>query len=259
VSEGHSSVLRDWLRDVGGCYPKANYVPECIMRSSSLLQSHFIRGLFEDGCVNVKGTGVDYIEWSSCFPKLTKQVRYLLTRLGIICSLNSQKRQELLYIYGSECKKFRKKIGFISEFKQNRLVNFTYPDSSKYLIPITKFDLRRFQDYFPKRQDYRNCKQRGYITRRTASLMLSKGCKEAREWLKWHYTKIASITPSTSSVVCLEVPDGNKFLQNGFPFGNSQGSEWDRVALVNQKAKWNQARWLYTGITRAAKELIVYT
>jgi len=38
----------------------------------------------------------------------------------------------------------------------------------------------------------------------------------------------------------------------------SQGSEWDDVSLINQKAGWDQKRWLYTGVTRAAKNLTVF-
>jgi len=38
----------------------------------------------------------------------------------------------------------------------------------------------------------------------------------------------------------------------------SQGSEWNRVALIAQAGRWNQSKWLYTGITRAAKDLTVF-
>jgi exodeoxyribonuclease-5 len=37
----------------------------------------------------------------------------------------------------------------------------------------------------------------------------------------------------------------------------SQGSEWDKVLVINQSAPklWDQQRWLYTAVTRASKEL----
>lgn len=37
----------------------------------------------------------------------------------------------------------------------------------------------------------------------------------------------------------------------------AQGSQWDNVAVLNEKAPkiWNQARWAYTAVTRAAKKL----
>jgi len=40
----------------------------------------------------------------------------------------------------------------------------------------------------------------------------------------------------------------------------SQGSEWDKVVVINQAAEklWNQVRWLYTATTRASKELRLF-
>jgi exodeoxyribonuclease-5 len=40
----------------------------------------------------------------------------------------------------------------------------------------------------------------------------------------------------------------------------SQGSEWDRVAIIREEAPalWDQKRWDYTAITRAAKEVRIF-
>lgn len=39
----------------------------------------------------------------------------------------------------------------------------------------------------------------------------------------------------------------------------AQGSEWDRVIVVNESYKWRKdaGRWLYTAVTRAKKELVI--
>lgn len=39
----------------------------------------------------------------------------------------------------------------------------------------------------------------------------------------------------------------------------AQGSQWDKVLVINEEAGdlWDQKRWLYTAVTRAAKQLVV--
>ena len=57
--------------------------------------------------------------------------------------------------------------------------------------------------------------------------------------------------------MCMTVTPSHRFLQNGFPHGNSQGSQWDNVVLVNEWTGSNRQQWLYTGITRAAKSITI--
>ncbi|NBU17596.1 MAG: hypothetical protein EBS48_11435 [Actinobacteria bacterium] len=57
----------------------------------------------------------------------------------------------------------------------------------------------------------------------------------------------------------MSVPDGHRFLQNGFPHGNSQGSQWPHVVVLPERFggmdddEWR--RWLYTSCTRAQASL----
>ena len=44
----------------------------------------------------------------------------------------------------------------------------------------------------------------------------------------------------------------------GITVHKSQGSEWERGSVINQTAKWDQTRWLYTAVTRFSKELRLY-
>jgi exodeoxyribonuclease V len=50
---------------------------------------------------------------------------------------------------------------------------------------------------------------------------------------------------------------------SAFDFGycltvhKSQGSEWDRAVLIDENHKHERRKWVYTGVTRAAKSIIV--
>jgi exodeoxyribonuclease-5 len=46
----------------------------------------------------------------------------------------------------------------------------------------------------------------------------------------------------------------------GITCHKSQGSEWEKVVVLNQAAEklWNQTRWLYTGVTRASEYLRLF-
>ena len=35
----------------------------------------------------------------------------------------------------------------------------------------------------------------------------------------------------------------------------AQGSEWDFVVVIDQEGPWDQTRWLYTAVTRAAERV----
>jgi ATP-dependent exoDNAse (exonuclease V) alpha subunit len=79
--------------------------------------------------------------------------------------------------------------------------------------------------------------------------------------------------PATSEVEvpkCVFVENGGSLddyddddFTSAFDFGycltvhKSQGSEWDKVLLIDENHKVERRRWLYTGLTRAAKSIIV--
>lgn len=68
---------------------------------------------------------------------------------------------------------------------------------------------------------------------------------------------IYSIEETSGPSFCVTVPSTGSFLQNGFDGSNSQGSEFDRVLVLEQIGRnWEPARWRYTAVTRAAKELV---
>ena len=56
--------------------------------------------------------------------------------------------------------------------------------------------------------------------------------------------------------------DDDEFT-SAFDFGycltvhKAQGSEWDKVVLIDENKQFDRKRWLYTALTRAAKQIIV--
>jgi len=68
---------------------------------------------------------------------------------------------------------------------------------------------------------------------------------------------IYSIEETSGPSFCVTVPSTGSFLQSGFDGSNSQGSEFDRVLVLEQIGRdWEPARWRYTAVTRAAKEVV---
>lgn len=101
-------------------------VPNFILRSTREGNVEFLRGLFEgEGHVLPCGG----IEFSTASEELGRVVQIMLTRLGIVCNRSVKKVKGYehntywrLTIFGHDARIFRDKIGFVSQRKQEALI-----------------------------------------------------------------------------------------------------------------------------------------
>jgi hypothetical protein len=257
--EACSSILSAWLTDIGGLRPRHKYIPECILRSSSAIHAFFLRGLFEDGGANVKKKVCDHIQFVTKYEDLAKQAQVMLLRLGIISSTVLRNGLWNLYIYGSQAGLFRERVGFISQFKQRRLRNCR-TNTSRYRVPLFEALIDELFARSRAPLDRQNVRHARYTSRAKLEKLrdsIPDLAPVIDELLSWHWVRVKKILATKCKSMCMTVTPSHRFLQNGFPHGNSQGSQWDNVVLVNEWTGSNRQQWLYTGITRAAKSITI--
>ena len=245
--EVSSVLLSDWLVSLDGLSPHDKDVPPCVLRSSLDCQSAFLRGLFADGTVNVKEGKLDHIEFCTIMDNVAKMVQIILLRIGIISSRKFVKAAWRIYIYGQNAIRFRDKIGFVSQWKRDRL-NAPCGNESKYVIPVSK-DSVSYQT-----SPGCNAKTRGTLSRHAAE-KIGRFVGD----LQFHHSKIESIEEVFGRSMCVRVPETGTFLQNGFDGSNCQGSEWPiAIAITSKSHAYSQSRsMLYTAVTRARQIAIL--
>ena len=68
--------IATWLkRSFNGLCPNSKAIPDIILRSPLRIQAAFLKGLFEDGTVNIKAGQVDHIHFDSKFESLARTVQ----------------------------------------------------------------------------------------------------------------------------------------------------------------------------------------
>jgi len=261
--EINSTLLAAWLRRVGGMGPNQKRVPDCILRSSLASQARFLRGLFEDGTVNVEPSGrLDHVSWSTCYPRMAKVVQTMLLRFGIIAARKPRFGQWRVEIYGCNAHKFRDAIGFVSGYK-NGLLQCPTGLEEGYVVPVSLDRLpprnslvRGSKEFWARNNQHAN----GTVSRHAAGLF---GLKAE---LEFHHDRIVKIERFTGPAMCVEVPLVGRFLQDGFDGCNSKGLEWPIVWVVGcndsilPHAKGDpeeERRLMYVAATRARDHLIV--
>lgn len=270
-AEVNSVQIVRWLREVGGMDPHVKDVPSCILRASIELQRFFMRGLIEDGSVHLRsddpGT-LDHVEWSSVSPVLRRKVQILLLRMGIICgTLKGSNRTPSLQIYGQNARRFGEQVGFITPMKQKRC-QLPVGAETHYVFPVDREVVKKLRRSFGKKvadSTYKNGVNRQRMSRHAAEQIIAATETPTqerdllKEMLRDHHSPVASIEEIVAPSVCLEVPDGHQFLQNGFRGWNSQGQEYDVILMPWSSSFRNQLQrnLLYTAITRARKKVIL--
>lgn len=277
-AEVHSVFLSAWLNQIDGVQPNAKNVPDVILRAPLTHQAAFLRGLFEDGTVNEDGKHVDHIHWETKFESMAEKVQRLLLRFGIISSLKSRIENGWdgfsLYIYGQNAKRFADRIGFVAAEKNKRLENRTFSHETHYRIPLSRVEVDSMRRWITK-NDLWNARARGFISRAIAQKVLDRTdvTNDVRtlleDCLQWHYPQVETLTSTSCDAFCLEVPQGSRFLQNGFDGWNSKGLEWPVVftcglsegTFPHRKAKdqEEELRLFYVAVTRAKLAAILST
>lgn len=279
--EVSSTYLSRWLLNINGLNPNNKTVPNIILQSSLLIQSSFLRGLFEDGTVNIKIFGdkskLDHIELCTKFHDLFIKVKVMLLRFGIISGFKERSkklndgsigRYYNIYIYSKYAFIFNEKIGFIDSVKKQRCL-LPYSKNTHYKIPVTKSEIRSLRN---SNGNYNFCTgtekssiTKGSMTRNVMEDFLTRVVKKTniyddlRDRLGQHHSKIMKIEYYNGISCCIEVPDGNQFIQNGFCAWNCQGNAFDYVIVPVTLDYGNMLyrNLIYTALTRAKKKVFV--
>lgn len=232
-AEISSTWITRWLKEIDGILPRKKDVPGVIMRSPMSVQAAFIRGFAEDGTVNMRGSVVDHITLNSSDFHILQKVQVMLLRFGIVSSVRYYHGTGWLYMYSRHAKAFGELIGFVAPQKQSKLANFG--EDTRTLIPLNRSELAPMENYMD-RFDKQNARARGYVSYRVAQKIIALAPTEVtevlRDRLNWAYDKVDSLEViEHGETMCVEVPEGSRFLQNGFDGWNSKGREWNSVQV----------------------------
>jgi intein/homing endonuclease len=185
--EVSSTYIRSWLESIGGLDPNRKHVPQQVLDSSLRFQRLFLRGLFEDGTVNVKGDRLDHVALTTAYVEMARTVQMMLLESGIISSvfevLSQGHRSWRVNIYGYNASLFAERIRFVSSLKNEQLQTPSGPEN-RYLIPV---DGSTVGDVPGKPWMKANARHRGYVSRDAARQL---GLMDA---LKFHHERIESI------------------------------------------------------------------
>lgn len=270
----NSVLLSRWLLKFGGLHPGKKDVPDIILRAPLGMQRCFLRGLFEDGTVNRRDNLIDHIHWDNRSPVCARKVQTMLLRLGIASTRKVRKDITTLYIYSDFAQKFANDIGFIATEKNEILRTGTFRPDTGLLIPLSNDEARALAPLLQaiSKSTYDNALGRGYLSRASAFRCLNSGLagpkteEFLRERLSWVYQPIAAIEEGESETICVSVPNGNRFLQNGFDGWNTKGLEartvyilrpdilgWSKQAKTGED-KQQERNLAYIAVTRWLEE-----
>jgi len=273
AAEVNSVFLSSWLLKFDGVAPNEKSVPDRILSSPLRVQAAFLRGLFEDGTVNLRGNFVDHIHWDNKSLECGRTVQYMLLRFGIISSLKDHASNGhkicTVYIYGNSVTKFADEIGFVSIEKSRRLKKKTYKTERQSSIPVSRLEIKKIRNLLSLFEK-QNGMSRGSWSRGLARKIIARDPWRTTfllERLKWHYVKITSIKKKESASMCVSVPGAGRFLQNGFDGWNSKGLEFNTVFLIGADDKVlphrlsenveEERRLAYVAVSRAKDNLFV--
>lgn len=274
-AECNSRFITTYLyKNFDGIGNNNKFVSSKILQSSQEIQCSFLKGFFEDGTVALKKGRVDSVTLTFKNPAIKTQLQTMLYSLGIDCSFTTHdyknKPLSYCYIYSTGLNAFRDKIGFISNFKKERLNGFEQ-----------KYDRRNKSSAC--REILLNHKDELYITGQSKfwTNLLKNQSLTSSTFFKYYellsseqkqkdyiilikeifenyiIEDLASVEPYKEELTyCLTMTHESQFIQNGFLMGNSKGLEASNVIVVGARRYNKEERRIsYVAATRAKQRL----
>lgn len=256
--EVNSRQLSDWLTSMGGLSPKAKMVPRCVLSAHSRYHAPFLRGLFEDGSVHLRmvhgSVQLDHVEWSTAYQELAMTVRVMLLRLGVVAGKTQTKGRphiSRIEIYSEFARRFAREVGFISKFKKDRCEHRVAAE--RYFVPVSKTEMASLGKHVTPGV------RAGKRVRRSTLNRVPNPPPWVAERLAYHHSLVERVEYGTSPTMCLTVPKGHQFLQNGFAGWNCQGGQQKAVVvlMLREHHMMLSRPLLYTALTRGEKLVVL--
>jgi intein/homing endonuclease len=275
MCEIHSTLIHRFMASFEGVLPDAKDVPKAILRSNKECQRMFLKGVAEDGTVNVRGGRFDHIEIEMKRESMFENVRAMLQNFGVLCSRYvDQKGYFRLMIYRESAVQFLREIGFHSPSKQANLLTAEIGDHSYSLeaFPHLGGAVKKLlkENRLNRQKVIRPPTLGDSATFNIVSRVIDQLPELAGQPLydnladilaNYTFDKIVAVeADGVESTVCLEVPSTGAFVQNGILAGNSQGSQYTSgIVLYEPLGRTDELRrrWYYTAITRFEQNVIV--
>lgn len=290
-----SQIVRDYFEDFGldHVVKDKKIVPFSILQSPKSVQKMFIRGIFDtDG--SASSGRVRLVNISSVLLRQVQIILLnfgIVSQIKANYNKKYKKNYFVLSIFSENLKIFCNQIGFGIKYKQNKIAkickkikgktnNNYIPGGNKLIISFKK-DLcktlkvnKRLPGGLSKRaltilsSAVRNSTNLSYynlekLINECKSLWTSKieGLDSFRKLNEifnnyYYFDKITEITKTQAQMYDLSVPYNKSFIGNGFVNHNSQGDQFGKVLVLEQKCDlWEHPRWAYTAASRAMTDL----
>lgn len=199
-------------------------------------------------------------------PRIDSELRALLLEFGVIVSRTSTFRSEKWKGFDSETKVilrdeaisiFQLKIGFPTD----ELVWAASLPKKKFAlqVPVTVDEIAQIRSIKSNVHNYHGSLSLALAREVAGTVAPNPIVGLMADRIRFFNDWILKIEHISSPSVCLEVPEGHQFIQNGFSAWNSQGQEYDVIVLplLSTFGKQLQRNLLYTAITRARKRVFI--
>ena len=258
--------------------PNHKYIPELIINADEKYQACFLRGIFEDGTVNIKGDDkhFDHIELVMADKNMIETIRMMLLNMGIVSTMRKKKDYEhyTLYLYREYAQVYAEKIGFICRMKQDRLKKCFKPIISGEGLPYVDDVIRKivannrlvFKKKMPRlynrlykyRTPVYSAMLKEFVDNFKDKLANDEDFKKLQYISNYCFVdSVKEINKTEDEVYCLEMPETHRFVQNGFYGWNCQGSQNKIIILFTPSSHTYMlnSNLLYVGLTRMQEKV----